>query len=101
MPSDDPDAIEIQVIQDVLDTVEARLREQERCGLRLTVPRSRIFAVVLHAVISSARESYGCRATLDRAGILDAIFDGVEPTNAANATHPVDHAIRHHSVNTN
>ncbi|MGW4532248.1 hypothetical protein ACWEOI_14985 [Nocardia sp. NPDC004340] len=101
MPCDDFDAIEIQVIQDVLDIVEARLREGERCGRRLTVPRSRVHAAMLHAVIASARESYGCRATLDRAGILDAIFDGVESTSATNAMDPVDSAIQRHMVNTN
>lgn len=38
MPCDDTDRIEIQVIVDVLDTIDARLRARERNGWRLTVP---------------------------------------------------------------
>ncbi|WP_458688722.1 hypothetical protein [Nocardia tengchongensis] len=56
---------------------------------------------MLHAVIVSARESHGWRATLDRAGILDAIFDGVESSAAPNASLPVDYLIRHHTVHMN
>lgn len=76
MPCDNSDQIEIQVIVDVLDTVEARLRERERRGWRLTVSRARIYAVVLHAVIVSARASHRLPATLDHADVLDATSTG-------------------------
>ncbi|GAB2531004.1 hypothetical protein [Nocardia heshunensis] len=101
MSCDDADSIEIQVVQDILEVVEARLREWEGCGWWLSVPRWRVFAVVLHAVIVSARETHGCRATLDRAQVLDAIFDGVESPNGANVANPVDCVIRRHGVNAN
>lgn len=101
MPSDDHDQIELQVIEDVLDTVEARLRERERCGWRLTVPRSQIYATVLYAVIVSARAAHAFPATLDRADILDAIFDGAEPPNSGDVTRPVEDIIRSHTVHVN
>ncbi|WP_067535481.1 hypothetical protein [Nocardia crassostreae] len=96
--SEDRDQIELQVIQDVLDTVETRLRDRERCGWQLTVPRSRIYATVLLAVILSARATHVVPATLDRAAILAAIFDGAEP---AKAGRPVDDVIRDHTVSAN
>lgn len=101
MPSDDRDQIELQVIQDVLDTVEAQLRERERHGWRLTVPRARIYATVLYAVIVSARAAHAFPATLDRADILDTIFDGTEPSDPADAERPVEDAIRRHTVHVN
>ncbi|NNH71298.1 hypothetical protein HLB23_15750 [Nocardia uniformis] len=101
MLSDDRDQIELQVIADVLDTVEARLREREQCGWRLTVPRSRIYATVLLAVIVSARATHAFPATLDRADILDAIFDGIEPPYSGTAGRPVEDAIRNHIVHVN
>ncbi|WP_040805798.1 hypothetical protein [Nocardia concava] len=95
MPRDDT-AIELQVIQDVLDTVEARIRAAEQCGLRLTVPRSRVYAAVLLAVVVSARETHRIPATLDRAPVLDEILNGAEPSGAADANQPVEQAIRSH-----
>ncbi|MFJ4654387.1 hypothetical protein ACIP5Y_24220 [Nocardia sp. NPDC088792] len=100
MLSDEHDQIELQVIQDVLDTVEARLRERERRGWQLTVPRFRVYATVLLAVVVSARESHRFPLTLDGAEILDAIFDGTEPSNPASVQ-PVDDAITNHTVNVN
>ncbi|MEV6099744.1 hypothetical protein [Nocardia sp. NPDC051981] len=101
MPCDDPDLIEIQVIQDVLDTIETRLRYRERHGWRLTVPRSRVYATVLHAVIVSARESHRLPATLDRAAILDTILDGIEPASHDAAGRPIDDVIDRHTVPVN
>ncbi|MFE3189490.1 hypothetical protein ACFXHA_10810 [Nocardia sp. NPDC059240] len=101
MPSDDREQIELQVIQDVLDTVEARLRERERCGWRLTVPRSRIYATVLLAVIASARDTHRLPATLDRAAVLDDILDGAEPNTPGNAGHLVEDAIGNHMTPAN
>ncbi|QLY28362.1 hypothetical protein [Nocardia huaxiensis] len=101
MPCDDPDLVEVQVIADVLETVEARLRERELCGWRLTVPRSRVYAAVLHAVIVSARASHRIPATLDRADILDAIFDGIEPTWSGSGARPVEDVIRSSTVHVN
>ncbi len=101
MLCDDSDRVEIQVIEDVLDTVETRLRERERCGWQLTVSRSRIYALVLHAVITSARASHRLPATLDRAEILDAIFDGTEPSESCQGTRPVEDVIVGNTVNAN
>ncbi|MTL15277.1 hypothetical protein GL307_28110, partial [Nocardia seriolae] len=66
MPSDEPDQIEIQVIVDVLEAVESALRDRERHGWHPTVPRSRIYAIILHSVILSAR-AHSYRSTLDAA----------------------------------
>ncbi|WP_458689436.1 hypothetical protein [Nocardia tengchongensis] len=101
MPSDDPDQVEIQVIQDVLDAIETRLRDRERHGWRLTVPRSRVYATLLHAVIVSARESHCLPATLDRAAVLDAILDGVEPSNHCAVGRPIEDVLDHSTVPVN
>ncbi|WP_306357618.1 MULTISPECIES: hypothetical protein [unclassified Nocardia] len=100
MPCDDSDRIELQVIVDVLDTIDARLRAHERHGWRLTAPRTHIYAAVLHAVIRSARATHVFPPTLDRAAILDTIFDGIEPS-AVDDRCPVTAAIADHTVNTN
>ncbi|MFJ4659018.1 hypothetical protein ACIP5Y_47745 [Nocardia sp. NPDC088792] len=86
--------IELQVIQDVLETVEARIREMEGFGWRLTVPRSRVYATVLFAVVVSAREAHRIPATLDRAAILDEILDGAEPFDACRMGRPIEQVIR-------
>ncbi|WP_067709288.1 hypothetical protein [Nocardia yamanashiensis] len=101
MPHDDPTGIELQVIQDVLDTVETRIRAAEQCGLRLTVPRSRVYAAVLLAVIVSARETHRIPATLDHAAILDEILDGAEPFGTPGANQPVEQVIRNHATPVN
>ncbi|WP_433682987.1 hypothetical protein [Nocardia sp. CA-119907] len=73
--------VEIQVIQDVIDAVEAHLRGVERRGAHLHAPRSRLYAAVIHTVIASARlQSF--RATLDSAEVLDALLDGPESEDA-------------------
>ncbi|MFD6355614.1 hypothetical protein [Nocardia tengchongensis] len=101
MSFDDPDQVEVQVIEDVLDAVEARLRERERCGWRLTVPRARIYAAVLQAVIASARASRHYPATLDCADILDAIFDGAEPAPSCTSARPIEDIIGRNIVHPN
>lgn len=101
MPCDDRDQIEVQVIVDVLNSVEARLRERELCGWRLTVPRTRIYAIVLHAVILSARAACTLPATLDRAAVLDTIFDCVEPPESGDGANPVEDTISRHIANAN
>ncbi|MBF6238887.1 hypothetical protein IU474_17690 [Nocardia otitidiscaviarum] len=93
MSPDERDQLELQVIQDVLDTVEAKLRERERCGWQLTVSRMRIYATILHAVIVSARATHSHPTTLDRADILDAIFDGIEPADSDSAGQLVEDII--------
>ncbi|NNH69464.1 hypothetical protein HLB23_06195 [Nocardia uniformis] len=55
----------------------------------------------LHAVIVSARASHRLPATLDRADILDLIFDGTEPANRGDVEGSVDDVIRHHTMNMN
>ncbi|AYF74799.1 hypothetical protein D7D52_14030 [Nocardia yunnanensis] len=99
MPCDDSEQIELQVIQDVLEAVEARLREKERCGWRLTVPRSRVYATVLLAVVVSAREAHRLPATLDRAEVLDAILDGADSDHGCGR--PVEDAIDGHITSVN
>ncbi len=101
MPCDESEQMELQVIVDVLDAVEARLREHERCGWRLTVARTRIYAAVLHAVILSARSTCIFPPTLDRAAVLDTILDGAEPTGSCGSATPIDNAIEGHIVNLN
>ncbi|MFD6356050.1 hypothetical protein [Nocardia tengchongensis] len=101
MPSDDPDQVEIQVIQDVLDAIETRLRDRERHGWRLTVPRSRVYAAVLHAVIVSARESHCLPATLDHATVLDTILDGAEPSIQQAVGCPIDNVLDRSTVPVN
>ncbi|NNH74926.1 hypothetical protein HLB23_34620 [Nocardia uniformis] len=101
MYSDDREQVELQVIQDVLDTVETQLRERERRGWRLTVPRSQVYATVLYAVIVSARASHAFPATLDRADILDEFFDGIESSDSLDARQPVEDAVRNHTVHVN
>ncbi|MFC7428981.1 hypothetical protein [Nocardia tengchongensis] len=91
---DDPEQIELQVIQDVLDMVESRIRELERRGWRLTVPRSRIYATVLLAVVVSARQSHRVPATLDRAAILDEILDGADPFDNRGRQQAIEDTIR-------
>ncbi|MGW0247997.1 hypothetical protein ACWDYH_15325 [Nocardia goodfellowii] len=100
MDTCDRDLIEIQVIQDVLDVVETQLVERERCGWQLTVPRARLYAIVLHAVIVSARAGYRIPATLDGADILDVILDGIEPADLNDDPNPVEEAIRNHTAET-
>ncbi|WP_067695029.1 hypothetical protein [Nocardia jejuensis] len=101
MPIDDRDEVEIQVIVDVLGIVEARLREWEGCGWRLVVPRARVYAVVLHAVIASARAGQRYPATLDGADILDVILEGTEPAGGGVGGQVVRDAIRRHTVPVN
>lgn len=98
---DDPGQIELQVIQDVLDTVEARLRQKEARGWRLTVPRSRIYAIVLLAVIVSARDAHRIPATLDHAAILDSILDGAEAATDDGVAQPIEDAIGNHIIPVN
>ncbi|WP_067540886.1 hypothetical protein [Nocardia crassostreae] len=100
MDTDERDQIEIRVIEDVLDIVEARLHERERRGWRLTSPRSRVYATVLHAVIVSARAAHRFPATLDAADILDSILDGAEPADSF-AGQPVEDIIRDHIAHMN
>ncbi|MFE3189899.1 hypothetical protein ACFXHA_12890 [Nocardia sp. NPDC059240] len=101
MPCDDLGQVELQVIQDVLEAVEARIRDMERCGWRLTVPRSRVYATVLLAVVVSAREAHRIPATLDRAEILDEILDGAEPFDTRPSRQPVEETVRRYATPAN
>lgn len=51
-------------------------------------------------MIRSARATHIFPSTLDRAAILDTIFDGIEPS-AVDDRCPVTAAIADHTVNTN
>lgn len=101
MPCDDREQIELQVIQDVLDTVEAAIRELERRGWRFMVPRSRVYATVLLAVVVSARDAHHIPATLDRASILDEILDGTEPFDGGDVRRSVEEMVRGYATPTN
>ncbi|GAB2550823.1 hypothetical protein GCM10027167_67190 [Nocardia heshunensis] len=101
MPRDELGQIELQVIQDVLDAVEAQIRELERRGWRLTVPRSRVYATILLAVVVSAREAHRIPATLDRAAILDEILDGAEPFDTHPARRSIEETIRNYTAPAN
>ncbi|NNH72867.1 hypothetical protein HLB23_23915 [Nocardia uniformis] len=95
---DDLQQIEIHVLQDVIETIDTALRSAEQRGLRLTAPRSHIYATVLYAVVDSARKR--CfRATLDGADILDSILDGVESLDAdGDFVNPVESAVSTHTA---
>ncbi|WP_157121127.1 hypothetical protein [Nocardia miyunensis] len=76
---DEATDVEIHVIQDVIEAVDVALRRSERCGRRLIVPRSRVYAVVLQSVIADARGHHH-RATLDCADVLDVILEDDVPS---------------------
>lgn len=67
--------LEIGVIQDVIDAVDAQLDD----ALNLAVPRSRVYAAVIYAVMVSATESgrFGS-GMLINAPLLDSILSGAE-----------------------
>ncbi|MCU1647453.1 MAG: hypothetical protein JWN03_7728 [Nocardia sp.] len=78
--------IEIDVLREVIDAVEARLRVVEASGRSVVQPRSQIYAAVIHAVIVSARAAgHHGTGSLSSAPLLDAILDGAEadPWDAA------------------
>lgn len=87
---DDATDVEIHVIQDVIDAVEAALQKSEGYGRRLIVPRSRVYAVVLQSVVADAR-SHHLRATLDCADILDVILGDDAPS--PDVANPVADAV--------
>ncbi len=89
------------MIEDVLDAVEARIRELELRGWRLTAPRSRVYATVLLAVMVSAREAHRIPATLDRAAILDEILDGAEPFDDRTPRQAVEETVRRYAIPAN
>lgn len=67
--------LEIGVIQEVIDAVDAQLNDAPN----LAVPRSRVYASVLYAVMVSATESghFGA-GMLSNAPLLDSILSGDE-----------------------
>jgi hypothetical protein len=74
--------IEIRVLREVVDAVEARLREREARGHWIRTPRAHVHAAVIHAFMVSARETghYGA-GSLAGAPLLDAILGGVDGTD--------------------
>ncbi|MBF6088405.1 hypothetical protein IU438_12910 [Nocardia cyriacigeorgica] len=70
--------IEIAVLREVIDAVDARLDTIAR----LTVPRSKVYAAIIYAVLSSARSTghYGA-GMLANAPLLDSILSGAEGTD--------------------
>ncbi len=74
--------IEIRVLRDVIDAVDARLGELRSSGCDITASRSTVHARVIYAVIASARETghYGA-GMLARAPLLDVILTGAEGTD--------------------
>ncbi|MFJ4655388.1 hypothetical protein ACIP5Y_29260 [Nocardia sp. NPDC088792] len=76
---DDMRDIEIRVLREVIDAVERMLEELEAAGGAIGMPRSEVYAIVIQAVIASARADghYGF-GSLVRAPLLDAILAGAE-----------------------
>ncbi|MET8875462.1 hypothetical protein [Nocardia sp. NPDC004604] len=74
--------IEIRVLRDVIDAVDARLGELQPSGCKITASRSTVHARVRYAVIASARETghYGA-GMLAKAPLLDVILTGAEGTD--------------------
>ncbi|WP_433723967.1 hypothetical protein ACQP0C_25950 [Nocardia sp. CA-129566] len=74
--------IEIRVLRDVIDAVDARLSELQSSGCEITASRSTVHARVLYAVIASARQTghYGA-GMLAKAPLLDVILTGAEGTD--------------------
>ncbi|WP_405493975.1 hypothetical protein [Nocardia sp. NBC_00511] len=72
--------IDIRVLREVIDAVEDRLRAMEARGGVVTVTRAEIYATVIYAVMSSAREAghYGA-GSLVRAPLLDEVLAGADP----------------------
>ncbi|VFA97901.1 hypothetical protein [Nocardia cyriacigeorgica] len=70
--------IEIAVLREVIDAVDARLDTIAH----LTVPRSKVYAAIIYAVLSSARSTghYGA-GMLGNAPLLDSILSGAEGTD--------------------
>ncbi|MCP2319574.1 hypothetical protein APR12_004943 [Nocardia amikacinitolerans] len=71
--------IEIGVLTDIIESVDRTLDERIALGFELAFPRSKIYAVVIHAVMASAREAghFG-PGSIVRAPLLDVILDGAE-----------------------
>jgi hypothetical protein len=74
--------IEIRVLRDVIDAVDARLGELQSSGHKIAASRGTVHARVLYAVIASARETghYGV-GMLVKAPLLDVILSGAEGTD--------------------
>ncbi|WP_459958772.1 hypothetical protein [Nocardia sp. IFM 10818] len=87
MPSaDSTRELEIQVLADVIAAAEFLLQRTEAAGRAVAVPRPEVYAIIIQAVMASARASghYG-PGSLAYAPLLDAILAGVEanPWDAA------------------
>ncbi|MFI1912721.1 hypothetical protein [Nocardia sp. NPDC020380] len=76
---DDMRDLEIRVLREVIEAVEGMLDEVEAAGGVVGMPRSEVYAIVIQAVIASARAGghYGF-GSLVRAPLLDAILAGVD-----------------------
>lgn len=82
---DDMRDIEIRVLREVIDAVERMLEELEAAGGAVGMPRSEVYAIVIQAVIASARaDGHHGFGSLVRAPLLDAILGAeVEPWDEA------------------
>ncbi|MRH92398.1 hypothetical protein GFY24_34090 [Nocardia sp. SYP-A9097] len=72
---------EIRVLVDVIEAVENRLRQLEASDSALVTPRPQAYAIIVYAVIASARATghYG-PGSLVHAPLLDAILTGADAT---------------------
>ncbi|WP_067465571.1 hypothetical protein [Nocardia amamiensis] len=74
--------IEVRALYEVIAAVDARLAERAAQGHKLTVPRAKIYAAVLYAVIVSARDAgHHGAGSLASAPLLDVILNGAEATD--------------------
>ncbi len=89
-PTPDPARdLEIRVLTDIINAIESLLRHFEDSGTALVAPRPEAYALVIHAVLASARATgHHGSGSLAYAPLLDAIPPGVEtnPWEAATFT---------------
>lgn len=69
--------IEIAVLREVIDAVDARLDTIPG----LTIPRSQVYAAIIYAVLSSARSTGHYGAGMLANALLDRILSGAEGTD--------------------
>lgn len=78
--------IEIDVLREVIEAVDALLRNLETAGTTIVAPRPQMYAVAIQAVIASARATghYGA-GSLSSATLLDSILEQLDETGQAPA----------------
>ncbi|WP_067540303.1 hypothetical protein [Nocardia crassostreae] len=80
-PADSARELEIRVLADVIAAAEYLLQGAEAAGSTVAVPLAEVYAIIIRAVMASARAGghYG-PGSLAYAPLLDAILAGVDAT---------------------